>query len=469
MTKLPADAAIPLLAAAALLITLAIQYPLSTTFPIGGDAASHIQAAKDILGGEQTILTLRTSNYPASQFIFAGFTALPATWPDRFVWWITLGHILVGVAIAVLLWRISSWPAAAAGLVIWALTPVGINTHFEDGTAPQLWSLVFLLLTFERLAAGSVWSTLAFAGAAVSAHFLTGAILIISLAMGSLMLLPVRRYLAFQQSRQIKYYAIVFALFALLTAFPLTRPFTIPFIEPQSEDFFVLDMLKSKFAPWLVLSLPGLSLMTRQLRRRLPAATSLLSFFWLSFLLTTNSSLHVGLWENRFRTYFIMSVSLSAGLALPALLRSAFRGPVLRFLFTSLLITTLAVLTWRDNAATYRYYEEPNNQTLPPDVRAALTWMKDNLAPTDALASTTATRYGEWIPILTPFRWQELPPNYPLFTTPGNELYTIARAQSFTHLILFLHHEDVPRAIAERPELFKVAFANPSAAIYQLP
>lgn len=359
-----------LLTAASLLFTFALQYPLSTTFPIGGDAASHIRAAQTILAIKQApaaaITLIKHSNYPLSHLLFTAWAALPFSWPDRFVWWITLGQILTGFSIGALLWRIGSWRAAAAGVAIWALTPIGINNHFEDGTAPQLWSLIFLILTFERLAAGSTWGTLVMVAATVGTHFLSGFVLIASLIMGTVLLLPVRHRLAPHQAALIKYLGALTAALAALIIYKYIHGPNWPFVEQQSEDFFLLDILKSKFALWVVLSIPGIAILTSKLRHSLPASTSLLSFFWLAFLLTTNSTLNVGLWENRFRTYFIVAVCLAAGLSLPHISRSAFRSPAARLLFLGLLFTTLTALTWRDNAAVYRFYEDSSRPIYSP-------------------------------------------------------------------------------------------------------
>lgn len=359
-----------LLTAASLLFTFALQYPFSTTFPIGGDAASHIHAAQTILNIKQVpaaaLTLIKHSNYPLSHLLFTAWAALPFSWPDRFVWWITVGHILTGFSLAALLWRIGSWRAAAAGVAIWALTPIGINNHFEDGTAPQLWSLIFLILTFERLAAGSTWGALVMSAATAGTHPLSGFVLITSLIMSAVLLLPVRHRLAPYQATLIKYLGFLTAILAGLAIYKYLRGPAWPSIEQQSEDFFLLDILKSKFAPWLVLSIPGIAILISKLRHSLPASTTLLSFFWLAFLLTTNSTLNVGLWENRFRTYFIVAVCLAAGLSLPYMSRSAFRSGAARLLFLGLLFTTLTALTWRDNAAVYRFYEDSSRLIYSP-------------------------------------------------------------------------------------------------------
>ena len=463
-----------LLTAVSLLLIFALQYPLSTTFPIGGDAASHIRAAQTVLASKQApaaaITLLKHSNYPLSHPLLAAWAALPLSWPDRFVWWITVGHILTGFSIGALLWRVGSWRAAAAGLAIWALSPVGINNHFEDGTAPQLWSLIFLILTFERLAAGSTWGTLAMVAATVGTHLLSGFVLIASLIMGTVLLLPVRHRLAPHQATLIKYLGALTALLAGLAIYKYLRGPAWPFIEQQSEDFFLLDILKSKFAPWLVLSIPGIAILISKLRHSLPASTSLLSFFWLAFLLTTNSTLRVGLWENRFRTYFIVAVCLAAGLSLPHVSRSAFRSPAARLLFLGLLFTTLTALTWRDNSAVYRFYEDPSrNARLHPEVISAINWLGTNLPLTSFIASSSASRDAEWIPVLTPLNWQALNDRHTLLTDQDGKLLTEKNTDSFTHIIFLTQQESVNATMLAHPDLFPIVFQNPSAVIIKLP
>jgi len=422
VTKLHVSPPLALLGALALTIAIAAQYPGSTTFPIGGDAAAHISVAQTLLhpsSTDEVLITLKTSNYPLSQLMFASTGVVPANWPQRFTWWMTSGHIMVGLALAALLWRISSWRAAAAGLAIWALTPIGIGTHFEDATAPQLWSLFFLLLTFERLAANSLFGTLLMLAATAYAHFLSGFILILSLVIGTVLLFPVRARLAPKQTKLIKYLGILIGLLVIFALYKLLTGVELPFIENQSEDFFLIDILKSKFAPWLVLAIPGLAILVSKLRFSLPAAASLLSFIWLSFLLTTNSSLNVGIWENRFSTYFVVSVCLAAGLALPTLVKTTFNHRWLSGVFILLLFGSLATITWRENDNVYSYYESAQNRArLHPEVQAAITWANDNLPADSFIVSSSASRQTEWIPVLTTFQWQALNASHELIAAP---------------------------------------------------
>ncbi|MFH1353991.1 MAG: hypothetical protein ABIH36_01765 [bacterium] len=468
-----------LLTATTILFAFALQYPFSTTFPIGGDAASHIRAARSILNffsspGE-SLFTLKTSNYPLSYLFLASTKILPVSWPGRFVWWAAAGHVLTGFSLAALLWRISSWRAAAAGLAIWALTPIDITNHFEDGTIPQLWSLIFLFLSFERLIAGSTLGTLIMLFLTVLAHPLSGFVLITSLIMGVCPLFLVRHRLPARQTALIKYTSILIAIppaLVLYKVFKISMGARLPVVEALSKDFFLFDILKSKFAPWLVLSLPGIAILVNKLRHNLPATTALLSFFWLSFLLTINSAFNVGLWENRFRTYFIAAACLAAGLALPELIRHALRPVGVRLLFLALLFGSLSALTWRDNAAVYRFYEYPaNNARLPAGAQDAINWMSLNLPANSYIASSAASRHAEWIPALTSFKWQDLNSKHALLSGQEDELPAFANTDDnpFTHIIFLTRQEDVNATMLAHPDLFPVVFNNAAAVIIKLP
>jgi hypothetical protein len=212
------------------------------------------------------------------------------------------------------------------------------------------------------------------------------------------------------------------------------------------------------------------AVLTNRLRRHLLTSTTLLGFFWLSFLLTTNSNLAIGLWENRFRTYFVLSVVLAAGLAVPRLLTTAFRHPLSRSLFAVLLFASLASLTWRDNTAVYSFYENPKNHArLHPDIAAAIEWMKENLPADSFVASTAASRHTEWIPVLSSLAWQELNASHDLLTRQGNELREAAAHLPFTHIMFLPDHENIREGLSTQPETFPRVFESNVAVIFRLP
>src|SRR5688572_729407 len=112
-----------------LLFAIAAQYPLETTFPIGGDATRYILKLLEVqttanengfFAAGRELLT--NTAYPGTQIILATSALLPISWPERFTWWMSLGHVASGLAIGYFAWRLAGWKAAAAGMAIWALT-----------------------------------------------------------------------------------------------------------------------------------------------------------------------------------------------------------------------------------------------------------------------------------------------------------------------------------------------------------
>src|SRR5688572_12125747 len=98
------------------LAMLAIQYPLATTFPIGGDASRYILKlleANDVLQERGLVASVTTfltnTEYPGAQAIFALSALLPLSWPERFTWWIVLGHMFTATSLALLLNRLAGW------------------------------------------------------------------------------------------------------------------------------------------------------------------------------------------------------------------------------------------------------------------------------------------------------------------------------------------------------------------------
>ena len=77
------------------LIATAIQYPLSTTFPMGGDAAAIILRVQHILTNPiATFDQIRHTWYPIPYLIFSSNAFNPFVyWPVAFSLWVALGKI----------------------------------------------------------------------------------------------------------------------------------------------------------------------------------------------------------------------------------------------------------------------------------------------------------------------------------------------------------------------------------------
>lgn len=460
-----------LLLAFGVLTAFAIQYPLQTTFPIGGDAAVYARLAKislNFLHEPRAAFSAVTQvHYPLAQFIFSFSGLLPLSWPERFTWMMVAAQIMSGLSLALLLRRLSTWRAAAAGLAMWGLVTIGLNPHFEDATFAQLLSLTPLLLALERIVAGARWSALAICLATLLAHPLSGMMLFASLMLGFWPWLPFYRRLPEHQRRQVLFWSIALGAAALLILLKISSSWL--WIDAQTEDFFLLDILKSKLAPWLILSIAGLPMLLRRVSLN-PSLTILLSFMWLSFLLSTNYLLGIGIFANRFRTYFILSVIISAALAWPAVLGKTFRQPLARISFGALLFISLFAITWRNNTQVYSFYETPEHYNrLHPDVLAALGWMDEQLPVGSYLITTAANRHSEWIPVLTKHQWREINPADPLLQLEGQALSSKAQDEEATHIAFFPYREDVPQEYLNHPEWFPIVFQNNSAVIMSLP
>jgi hypothetical protein len=145
------------LVALSCLIAPAIQYPLSTTFPVGGDAAPHIATVQHILTKPiYSISRIAHSWYPATYILFSLNAFIPfISWTQLYPWWMALGQILTGLAIGLLIFRISGLRAAIIGIALWGMTPIALTSFFEDATMAQLWSLPWLVLFFEAVAMNS--------------------------------------------------------------------------------------------------------------------------------------------------------------------------------------------------------------------------------------------------------------------------------------------------------------------------
>ncbi|HLD25483.1 MAG TPA: hypothetical protein VJC05_00375 [Candidatus Andersenbacteria bacterium] len=450
--------------ALALLLPLAAQYPLQTTFPMGGDAAAYSHAAKTLLAFPQEPLaawhTLSRSNYPLAQVIYTLSALVPVSWPERFVIMITLAHVAAGAALSLLLYRLGHWPTAAAGLAIWGLTSITINNHLEDGTLAQLLSLVFLLLTLERSLRASSFLTLVFLIATYLTHPLSALIAVPTLVLGTMPEWLHNRSLTARKQKFLRIITLALCILAILFLIQALRGFTWPQLALEPQPDIIIDLLRSKFSFWMALSLSGFLLL------RSPLA---LSFAALALLLATNSHLGIGLAENRFRTYLITAIVILSAIAMPQLLTNAFRASFVRTLFVVILFGSYAALTWRDNSSVYAYYENPaNNARLIPAAREAIEWAGDRLPEGSHIATTAASRHSEWIPVLTDHTWTELNAQHPLLTTQREELQRVIAEAPFTHVMFFVDREEVLESLNDA-QRFPVLYQNPAAVIMQLP
>ncbi|MCH8748764.1 hypothetical protein IH781_03365 [Patescibacteria group bacterium] len=455
---------------------IAFQYPAATTFPAGGDPVRHIARAQAIVSAfDQSInqgfaTTFTNSAYPGSTFILSLTTLIPISWPDRFVFLMASAHLLTGISIGWLLGKISGWPAAAAGIAFWSLTTIGITDHFEDGTLAQLLSLPLVLLFLERLYSKHHWWALIVLLLTIAVHPLSGVILLITLSTTT----PILLWYLLKTKGQARRTALV-----LLSAIALMATTSTLFlywqgilrynIEPDSRTINLINLLKSHLGPALILAPLGFALILAKARRQPIALGVLLTFIIASLLLGFNDLLNYSIQTFRFQSYFILSVVITASLALPTLLMQAFPSPWLRRVFAVTLFLTLATVAFKDAAFIYARYESPTLYLrLDKTEQEAIVWLKQNLPSESVVVSTDLGRHSEWIPVLAGVRHTRLSEENRLFQAPTNQLNDIIGSSNYTHLVFFLKREPISANFVASSDAYPVIYQNKGVVIINL-
>ncbi len=469
LKKLPAI--IGIMASLALLAILSLQYPLSVTFPIGPDAPAHIRDAlkltKEYPGDASGLKIIANSPYPVSVILFNTARLLPISWADRFTWWMTIGHIAVGLALGFFVYRIYGWQAAAIAIGIWAPLTTVFNNHIVSGTLPQLWSLVFLILFLERFASKSVYGTLVLFVITMFSHPLTAIVLLLSL----LIVLP-SFILNWKQSdtkdRKLTIVIIsVVALFvcAMMYMYIFHGQINLFWSGPHIE---LSTLIKSEIAPWMLLLLPGWIIMQRALRDKSTLLILLNVLLLLTATLALNERFGVDIWTYRFRSTLIVMAIIPLSIGLTRLNQLIFKSSIPRAVLPSLLLLFIAALSFQHNADTYAYYEDTTKyRRVSTDEITAMKWLS-TLPENASIISTSVNRNSEWIPLYSKKPWVELPSDNVLFELSGEDLKNHLVPSSATHLVFFLQREKVPANIRQNPDIFTEVYKNDGAVIFEI-
>lgn len=439
----------------------AAQYPLSVTFPVGGDAPEYIIAARTITHAAtrpRAALTQLTSSwYPSALLLFSTSAALPLDWPERFTWSMAASHLAVGLALAALAARFAGLPAAAAALFFWSLTTTDITRHFEDATLAQLISLGFLALFLERLAAGSVWGSLITFALAVAAHPTTGLPLLVAIPATLPALLVHRAQLTAAERRQ----AIAISLATLLVIGALIASHKSPFtVEVGTDDETPLDLPNYAY-PAVALAPVGLLLMLSRRAVPLPARLTVLSLTAVTVLLAGNIYLGIGVWTIRLRSLAAALATPAAAVALVHTTAAAFHSRPARTVFLCAGAAPLLLAAWHASDRVYRYYENPDNVArLHPAERAAMEWLENHTKPDSTIFSVVGNRHAEWLPALTGRK---------LALVSSFDKYLSAPVLSSGQHILILTKWNKPPPYLDENELrFKKTFSNEAALVYEI-
>lgn len=461
---------------AALVFTtgLAIQYPLQTTFPIGGDAIRYISRVEEVISawhrsaliGITTFLT--NSWYPGAIALLAVSKLLPLSWPDRFVWWMTLGHLVTSYTIGFVLYKLSNWRAAAAGIAIWGLAMMSVTRHVEDGTLAQLWSLPAVVLFLYALSRGSLPGILGGLATVFIIHPISGIICLITHITTLIATYPIRHL---RKNSKASLLAIALLPPAVAFALNILFPHYTVFLQTtaESQKFLITNALTTAFGPFILLAAAGFVLLTQNFYSSPFVSITLLNFAVLSWLLTFNYLLGAPIFAHRLQTYFALSTTILAAQAFPLIVGSAFTNKMLRGLFVTFFFLSLGSFAWHENAQIFNAYESPSRYLRPhPEELSAIQWMGTNLPAKSIILSTRTTRHPEWIPILSHHEWKGLQGDDPLWHLESAALKQYLKNVPYTHLVFFKLSEKPAEVFPNGIEHFPVIYETKEVLILQL-
>lgn len=445
------------------LVATAVQYPLSTTFPIGGDAAVHIYTVQHMFS--QPITTsgnILKSWYPVSYILFGLNGLIPnISWTTIFPWWMALGQIITGCLLGLLAYRLSGIPASAIAMGIWATTPIAMTSFFEDGTMAQLWSLPWILLFFERMATGSLRGMALYSFLALFSHPITGAVLIgtLVLAVPQLWMEPYPNERQQKARLVLSWVAAVSIIAASLILLTKWSILFLPFKQEGSR--YIPELLNGSFTPWILASILGCFVILRKHAQKKILLINLGNFFFLAFFLAVNDKFGIGFWTNRLNSYLVLIVCISATAGIGILIKHL-RSPILSTIVISFVLIGSMGSTYHDNQNIYKRYESPIIYSrLHPEELAALTWIRDSTPLHTIVLSSAATRHYEWIPILAQREWE-------ITSQTVVERMNSVNQTNTNIIIFFQQQEKVPEYIRSQPNIFSLTYETKGAAIFSI-
>ncbi|HSX25311.1 MAG TPA: hypothetical protein VLG69_05070 [Candidatus Andersenbacteria bacterium] len=439
-----------LFVACACLLATAIQYPLSTTFPIGGDAAAIIQRVQHTTTDPiQTIKNISHTWYPVSYLLFSINSLIPHVyWPIAFSWWMAIGQLFTGIALGILLYRLGGMQASALAIALWAITPIIMTSFFEDGTMAQLWSLPWIIFFLERMAAKSFKGMAIFALLSVFSHPITGFVLIATLIITAMI-----------SDKRIFLLAILASIIPVIILYIRQSILYIPFTRESSSHIF--ELLHGFYFPWLLAAIYGWYSFLQKYKKNNLLIIGFGSFLFVSFLLGLNDYIGIGFWTHRVDIYLVLFVIIMGSIGFSGLLKNLL-NPTFAAIFSCVLIIGLTLSIFHDNENIYKRYESPSTYSrIHPQELLAIDWMNKNL-PVDTTVFTSAeTRNYEWIPVLTPLKW------ILVSNTPYLFHNQISNAQNPV-IIFFTRKDNVPDSVRNDSEHYNLLYENPSVKIYSI-
>ncbi len=429
---------------------------------MGGDAAVYVAKARQVLSNHfswRAALDLLRSWYPLSDILFMPMAWWPTDWMHRFIIWASLGQIMSGLALALLLRRLAGGWAAAAGVAIWAITPIVATRHFEDGTIAQLWSYSFLFIFLERFLADRPLTSSLFFMATIVSHALTGMALSVAVMAAIVPLWLHRRFINAQSKKRLTtFIGLSLGIILLGTAVLITRYRILLLFKPDSNITSPFDHWPTLFGVMMILSPLGLlrliSLTKNQGHHLIMMVAVIMSFL----LFSGSHILGINIWTHRLDPLFVIIVAMTAAMAWERITAVLFKYANVRLIVHVVFFLSLAAAAWQHNAAVYAYYESPSRYArLHPDELAAILWLRDNLPSNSLVITSNLNRHSEWIPALTDLVWQAQSDGAPgLLTCVSPEQAASNDAKRPTYFVYFLNRESVPEKITKLcPEVYR--------------
>lgn len=454
---------------------LYLQYPISSTFPIGGDATRYILdylEVRDALKEEHISIAVQTfftnTQYPLSQALVAVSSVIPVSWPIKFIWLITIGNFLVGLIISFLLYRLSGYLPALFGFFIWSLTVTQITDHLQDGTLAQLWSLIPFLLFLYFLYTKSGIGTLISLLTTFFFHPLSGivGVLLHSLIIPSAWIL--RRFLDENEYTYVRknLYILPFAILGIGILIFIYAPWIVS-VDFENKGFSFMNLVASPVGFSFLLVPLGLIAVHKRNTSILPYIV-LVSFVFISILLSMNDLFGIGILPYRFKSYLVLASTICGAAGLAELITLLFPKKSQLFI-AALLLVSLTASAWHENQPIYAFYESPSKYArLHPDEQEAIVWLSMNSSEDDLVISTRANRHSEWIPIIGNVRWQAYTTDRSPWNLSESEFISFLQKNGVEYIMLFKHRESVRDVLGDKAYTFTTVFENKGSVIYEI-
>jgi len=229
----------------------------------------------------------------------------------------------------------------------------------------------------------------------------------------------------------------------------------------------LIDVVVSRFAPFVALSLLGLCLIWQS--KTNPLIKYLLSFsFSLAALLAGNDLLGIDVWTHRLIPFFVFFVTVLSALALNFILQAAFARPLSRSFFIVIFTIYISLSACQANDHVF-YYENPDNYgRIVPDEITAIKWIRDNLPPHSEIITNRNNRHSQWIPVISNNTWVTASESDSYFTDPSNSTDASASRNINKFVAFFTINESISDPFSRPDSPYPLVYRNDAVAIYNI-